>query len=118
MGNKQGTPEQRRARAAVNNLVRFGRLVPLPCETCGQMPTEAHHDDYGEPLVIRWLCPTHHKRLHGQRPPSALPTEVREVSRAEAVRLRAHGLDYPTIAHRLGVTKSTVWKWVNRPDYR
>ncbi|MQX79562.1 hypothetical protein GHK80_26495 [Sinorhizobium medicae] len=36
----------------------------LPCEVCGVEAVDAHHDQYGEPLSLRWLCGRHHTRLH------------------------------------------------------
>ena len=34
-----------------------------PCEVCGAK-AEAHHDNYNEPLNIRWLCFKHHREWH------------------------------------------------------
>lgn len=49
----------------VNNAIRAGRLNRRPCEICGSVELiHAHHEDYNEPLVIRWLCASHHKQLH------------------------------------------------------
>jgi hypothetical protein len=62
------TPEKRRARSAVLNELRGGRISPQPCEVCGVAKTEAHHDDYSRPLDIRWLCSSHHKRHHAEHP--------------------------------------------------
>ena len=28
------------------------------------MPIDAHHEDYGRPLAVRWLCPAHHAEIH------------------------------------------------------
>ena len=54
-------PERRAATIIVNNAVRAGRLTKQPCEVCGKLTVEAHHDDYSEPLEVRWLCNMHHK---------------------------------------------------------
>jgi hypothetical protein len=51
---------------AVQRGVRNGRLKRLPCEKCGILKTEAHHDDYSKPLDVRWLCRAHHAELHRQ----------------------------------------------------
>lgn len=55
---------QRAAITAVNNAVRDGRLERGPCEVCGATPAQGHHDDYGAPLEVRWLCTTHHAEHH------------------------------------------------------
>lgn len=54
------------ARIAVKRAIRRGGLVRLPCEKCGNPESEAHHDDYSKPLVVRWLCFCHHREAHGQ----------------------------------------------------
>ena len=41
-----------------------GYLVREPCEVCGVARTDAHHDDYNEPLKVRWLCRADHAALH------------------------------------------------------
>lgn len=43
---------------------RKGKIKKSPCEVCGSLVVEAHHDDYSKPLDVRWLCRTHHMRLH------------------------------------------------------
>ncbi len=48
------------ARLKVDYAKRMGRLVPQPCEVCGASKSQAHHDDYAKPLIVRWLCPVHH----------------------------------------------------------
>lgn len=60
------TPEQRRrsnARAHANTAQRRGQIQPKPCEACGA-EAQKHHDDYGKPLDVRWLCPACHLTLH------------------------------------------------------
>lgn len=59
-------PVKEKARNAVSNAIRDGRLVRQSCVICGAK-SEAHHDDYTKPLDVRWLCFEHHRRLaHGQ----------------------------------------------------
>lgn len=57
-------PERRRARTAVGNALRDGRLTRGPCELAGNGEcrgrVEAHHEDYERPLDVRWLCAKHH----------------------------------------------------------
>lgn len=57
-------PEKYRARLATGNAIRDGRLIPQPCEVCGQAKVDAHHDDYSKPLDVRWLCRKHHTEHH------------------------------------------------------
>jgi len=57
-------PEKYRARQAVANAVRDGRLLPYPCVVCGMEPAEAHHPDYSHPLDVVWLCRKHHREEH------------------------------------------------------
>ena len=56
-------PERNRARRIVQNEVKAGRLVGLPCLICGG-DSEAHHPDYSAPLDVVWLCRLHHKQAH------------------------------------------------------
>ena len=53
-------PEKVKARMAVTNAIAAGRLHRQPCEVCGAVLVEAHHDDYAKPLEVRWLCRSHH----------------------------------------------------------
>jgi hypothetical protein len=60
-------PDKRRTHYAVNNAVRDGRLIkPSCCEDCGggERRIEGHHDDYGQPLSVRWLCKPCHGSAH------------------------------------------------------
>lgn len=53
------------ARSYLHVYIRRGKVVPQPCEVCGQK-AEAHHDDYNKPLEVRWRCTAHHLELHGK----------------------------------------------------
>jgi endogenous inhibitor of DNA gyrase (YacG/DUF329 family) len=57
-------PEKVAARWALNRAVRRGDVIRKPCEACGALKVHGHHDDYSKPLEVRWLCRTHHERLH------------------------------------------------------
>lgn len=35
-----------------------------PCAECGRPDAQAHHEDYGKPLDVKWLCVTHHRKAH------------------------------------------------------
>lgn len=54
------------AHRAVKRALATGRLVRSQCEQCEQVG-EAHHDDYSQPLNVRWLCRLHHADLHRRR---------------------------------------------------
>lgn len=58
--------QQVRAHTLVYAAIRDGRLTRGTCEVCGAEKTDAHHDDYGEPLRVRWLCRLHHALAHKQ----------------------------------------------------
>jgi hypothetical protein len=65
---REAHPEAWRAQSAVNSAVRDGRLVKATaCEECGATGRlHGHHEDYSQPLTVKWLCPA----CHGRRNPS------------------------------------------------
>jgi len=65
-------PERWRARAAVSNAVQRGKLIkPSHCERChAKMPARrlhGHHEDYDQPLDVRWLCAACHRAVHTEK---------------------------------------------------
>lgn len=62
-------PVKRAAHIATGNAIRDGRLIREPCEVCGEVDAQAHHDDYSKPLDVRWLCTTHHAEWHKHNVP-------------------------------------------------
>lgn len=53
------------ANAAIKYAKQKGQVQAQSCEICGTIENvHAHHDDYGKPLMVRWLCATHHARHH------------------------------------------------------
>ena len=72
----KGLPEDQRklrqwCRSTANHAIRDGVLTRKPCQAwvfgklgpCGKW-AEAHHEDYTQPLKVRWLCFTHHRHQH------------------------------------------------------
>jgi hypothetical protein len=63
-------PEEARqranTRAYANVYQRRGKLVPKPCERCGNPKVQKHHPDYSQPLQVRWLCVECHRDVHAQ----------------------------------------------------
>jgi len=53
-----------KARRKARGAIKSGKLVREPCEVCGEIKVDAHHDDYDNPLNVRWLCRKHHLELH------------------------------------------------------
>jgi hypothetical protein len=50
-----------RARYAMNNAIRDGRLTREPCHKCGNPDSHGHHHDYTKPFDVEWIC----SRCHG-----------------------------------------------------
>ena len=48
----------------VARALKNGSLTKMSCEICSDTKTEAHHDDYNQPLNVRWLCKKHHMEYH------------------------------------------------------
>ncbi len=51
------------AKLAILRARGKGLLEPQPCVVCGD-PAEGHHEDYGRPLDLTWLCRLHHSWRH------------------------------------------------------
>lgn len=59
-------PEKRAAHFAVRNAVLRGEIKQAPCMVCGDVRSEAHHEDYTKPLDVQWLCRLHHRQRHAK----------------------------------------------------
>lgn len=58
-------PQKWKARNAVSNAIRDGKLERRPCYFCGsEKNVQAHHEDYDHPLDVVWLCAGCHGKLH------------------------------------------------------
>ncbi len=52
-------------RGLTNRAIQMGYLVRGLCEVCNSSENiDAHHDDYMNPLDVRWLCKLHHAEHH------------------------------------------------------
>ena len=60
------SPEKVAAQGLVARAVRSGQLRrPDTCSACGvSCQPHGHHDDYTQPLVVRWLCRACHIAHH------------------------------------------------------
>ena len=57
-------PQKKRAHGIVKRAVASGLLVKEPCYKCGDVRSQAHHNDYNKPLEVLWCCAKHHSELH------------------------------------------------------
>lgn len=59
---------KRICRAATSYAIGSGAIYrPRHCESCGKPCTpHAHHSDYSLPMVVKWLCPICHSKLHSK----------------------------------------------------
>lgn len=112
---------KKRARNAVTYAMRTGRLVPEPCERCGDAKVEAHHDDYAQPLDVRWLCRAHHLAAHGMGIDPAVVVAAHDGGRKTLKEVAAAtGISYPRVHQILaaqGITQRRYRKAAaGRPD--
>ena len=55
--------QKTKAREIARSCVRRGLIEREPCEVCGDH-AQIHHPDYSQPLLIVWLCSSHHREVH------------------------------------------------------
>jgi ribosomal protein S27AE len=56
---RRANPAKYDAHLAVQRAVKAGDLAKQTCEVCGAVSVDAHHDQYDDPLLVRWLCRRH-----------------------------------------------------------
>lgn len=68
---KERHPDKYVAHFLFGNRMRSIRYaMARACEQCGSCTSiEAHHDDYGRPYEVRWLCKRHHVEWHKANTP-------------------------------------------------
>ena len=62
--SKYRYPEKQHARRLLQSAVRNGIIKRGKCRMCGKENTHGHHDNYFEPLKVKWFCPLHHTMYH------------------------------------------------------
>lgn len=58
--------EKDRARRKVQTEVQAGRILREACAECGRPDSQAHHEDYAQPLAVIWLCSKCHAAKHAK----------------------------------------------------
>ena len=66
--HKKRNPEKHRAVILLNRALNKGDITkPDRCTKCNKMrKLQGHHDDYSQPLSVRWLCQSCHQIHHGR----------------------------------------------------
>lgn len=59
---------RKKARRKLNYEVFVWRIIREDCNNCWNTPAEAHHEDYGKPLDVIWLCKICHEKEHRENP--------------------------------------------------
>lgn len=71
-------------RAAANVYLKRGVIKRAKCWICGET-AQMHHEDYRYPLLVVWLCKTHHDehhRFNGSFPSNAFaPITVKRIGK-------------------------------------
>ena len=68
------------SRSIANVYQRRGKIKPQPCEDCGSEFAEKHHDDYAQPLKVRWKCRDCHVAHHAPDRETAKRVRVHQKS--------------------------------------
>lgn len=68
---KKRYPMKYAAHVITRNAIRDGKLIQASnCSVCNSTEKiEGHHDDYTQPLLVRWLCEKCHKEWHRHNKP-------------------------------------------------
>src|SRR5574343_1998369 len=59
--------EMIKAHKKVAYAVKTGKRVRQPCQVCGELKVQAHHEDYAKPLDVQWYCAPHHREKDAER---------------------------------------------------
>ena len=73
---KEWYAKRTRARQAIGNAVRRGKISRISTQNCAECPAQAkqyHHDDYDKPLQVIPLCNRCHGLKHKTEPNSTEP---------------------------------------------
>lgn len=64
-------PVKRKASGMLSDAIKRGKVQKQQhCDVCLEIkPLDGHHDDYAQPLKVRWLCRICHKAWHKENGP-------------------------------------------------
>lgn len=57
-------PEKVKAGQLARDAVYAGKIKKQPCEICGCLDSQMHHQNYTKPFEVNWLCYKHHRDVH------------------------------------------------------
>ena len=46
--------EKIKAHYILNNAIKRGEIIRQPCEICGNIKSQAHHEDHTKPFEVHW----------------------------------------------------------------
>lgn len=61
---REKNPSRVWAQAALRSALKRGLVEQLPCASCGNEKSEAHHPDYSRPAEVVWYCRRCHQNEH------------------------------------------------------
>lgn len=64
---KEKNREKVLAQTRLQRAVKAGKITRQPCEVCGSINVDAHHEDYTKPFDVQWLCRKHHVLANQRR---------------------------------------------------
>ena len=115
---------RQKARASVLWARHHGQLAAMPCEVCGNTVAEAHHDDYNQPLNVRWFCRKHHSERHSGNGYGRLRPRLDKINQqrhlaslpqAQALlRHRTMGMSVADIARNFGLSRQRVYALIRK----
>jgi len=56
-------PQKVKAWSILNHAIERGQMNRGACEVCSAPNAQAHHEDYSQPLKVRWVCRLHHQMV-------------------------------------------------------
>lgn len=131
-------PLKHKAHTILNDALKSNKITkPLLCENCKkEKELQAHHEDYNKPLEVVWLCSKCHHELHklkriennlykpkkiyikkGYNNKGKSKPYKKPLFYEKAKKLRDEGLSYKEISKKIGISKSQIYKWLNKVNY-
>lgn len=118
---QQNNKEKERAARAARYAIKTNKLIPKPCERCGEMDgIQAHHEDYSRPYDIMWLCHVHHKERHKEINAGSAPIirdyEPVRIKKEKLPKPQRHAKQNPTAEAKIRIYKQWSGKMLTTPE--